>query len=340
MESYEFARKLDVGESTLRKYCKALETQGYIFEKGDYGKRIFTESDLIKLKEYKRNLLSLKLGYQEAARITLNTIQVSKEVSEIEVKEWYGERVVTFRDIDEAHGRVEGTAKRNFHKNKEHLCEGEDYFVITHKEFSTKFVPNHRTAGNPKNEVILLTQSGYLLLVKSFTDNLSWDVQKNLVSNYFKLKSEEKYLIPVNFAEALRLAADLEEQKQKLETEKLLLEQQVAEYEPRISYLDKILESKDSLIVSQVSEDYGLTAHSLNKILHEEGIQYKRNRQWLLYEQHKGLGYTDSKTVPFRKNNGEECYAIQTRWTQKGRVFIHSILEKRGIYPVMDRNKA
>ena len=46
------------------------------------------------------------------------------------VKEINGQRVVTFKDIDMLHERVEGTAKRNFSDNKKHFIENEDYFFV------------------------------------------------------------------------------------------------------------------------------------------------------------------------------------------------------------------
>lgn len=97
-----------------------------------------------------------------------------------QVKEWNGQRVVTFKDIDIAHGRPDGTASRNFRKNKKHFFEGVDFIrrnsSDTKKEYGIK-APNGLT---------LITETGYLMIVKSFTDDLSWEVQRNLVNNYFK----------------------------------------------------------------------------------------------------------------------------------------------------------
>ena len=109
--------------------------------------------------------------------------------NDLQVKTWNGKRVVTFKDIDTVHGRPEGTAKRNYSENKKHLLLDEDYFLVTRKELSTKIVPNDEPMkGNPNIEVVLLTESGYLLLVKSFTDDLAWSVQRDLVNTYFKFQ--------------------------------------------------------------------------------------------------------------------------------------------------------
>lgn len=107
-------------------------------------------------------------------------------------KEYKGERVVTFRDIDSVHQRPDGTAKRNFNDNKKHFIEGEDFFTIPYSEFCTEFVPNPPKGGNPNIPVNLMTESGYLMLVKSFTDDLAWDVQRKLVKSYFRAEKPKR----------------------------------------------------------------------------------------------------------------------------------------------------
>lgn len=116
---------------------------------------------------------------------------ITIENTDMQIREYNGQRVVTFKDIDAVHERPIGTAKRNFTRNKKHFIEDEDYFSITKKEFGTKFVPNEKAVtGNPNLEVILLTETGYLMLVKSFKDDLAWTVQRQLVNAYFKVKNE------------------------------------------------------------------------------------------------------------------------------------------------------
>lgn len=97
------------------------------------------------------------------------------------IKEYQGQRVVTLKDIDTVHERPEGTARRNFNTNKQHFIEGVDYFKIQPNEIRTVGItsPNGGT---------VVTESGYLMLVKSFTDDLSWDVQRELVNTYFRVK--------------------------------------------------------------------------------------------------------------------------------------------------------
>lgn len=105
-------------------------------------------------------------------------------------KAYNGQRVVTLEDIDNVHNRINGTARKRFNDNKRHLIENEDYFLVTRKDLRPIFGLNSNKPlrGNPNIKMPLLTEFGYLLLVKSFTDDLAWDVQRKLVNSYFKLK--------------------------------------------------------------------------------------------------------------------------------------------------------
>lgn len=115
---------------------------------------------------------------------------INAEIPKIKV--WNGQRVVTFKDIDEVHQRPSGTAKRNYNKNKKHFIENKDYFKISPYEFRTAFDVDMDE--RQQNEIMLFTEVGYLMLVKSFRDDLSWSVQRQLVTVYFRGKELEKNL--------------------------------------------------------------------------------------------------------------------------------------------------
>ncbi len=107
---------------------------------------------------------------------------VSVNDQNIAVKEYKGRRVVTFKDIDTVHERAEGTAKRNFNVNKQHFLEGEDFFFVKPRDVQGYEI---RTSEINNAGTYLITESGYLMLVKSFTDDLAWDIQRQLVKRYF-----------------------------------------------------------------------------------------------------------------------------------------------------------
>lgn len=117
------------------------------------------------------------------------------------IKEYSDQRVVTFKDIDMVHGRSDGTASRNFRSNRHRFIEGEDFYKISPDEIrrSNLFdIPDKATS-----EYILLTEQGYLMLVKSFTDDLAWRVQRELVNSYFK-REKKQHTLSADYA--LKLA--------------------------------------------------------------------------------------------------------------------------------------
>lgn len=127
---------------------------------------------------------------------------VNVEGTELAVREYNGQRVVTFRDIDNAHQRPAGTAYRNFRQNKKYFSEGKDYIVVK-PDFKTYEIRLSGITPNKKGTT-LITERGYLKVVKSFNDELSWKVQDALVDAYFAVKNqqpttaiEEKPVLPI-----------------------------------------------------------------------------------------------------------------------------------------------
>lgn len=110
---------------------------------------------------------------------------------DLQVKQFKSQRVITFKDIDLVHGRPSGTARRNFNENKEHFIENEDYYFVKPKDVGTYEI---RTSEINNSGTYLLTETGYLMLVKSLTDDLAWTVQRELVNNYFKVDNSQKLI--------------------------------------------------------------------------------------------------------------------------------------------------
>ena len=138
----------------------------------------------------------------------------------------------------------------------------------------------------------------------------------------------------------IKLATNLKEERAKrkaVEAENEQQRQTIKDFEPIKQYVDIILESTSTLTTSQIAADYDLSARTLNKILHEEGVQHNVNGQWILYRKHMGMGYTKSKTIPITRSDGSPDTKLHTQWTQKGRMMIHEILTRRGIKAVMDK---
>ncbi len=112
----------------------------------------------------------------------------------MEVKEYKNQRVVTAWDIGKVHNRDVGEINKIFNRNKDKFILNEDYFILKIKDFSERFKTIQDFIPNNVKEIVLFTESGYLMLVKTFTDDLSWDIQRQLVKTYFRFKEAPKSL--------------------------------------------------------------------------------------------------------------------------------------------------
>ncbi|MFP7171917.1 phage antirepressor KilAC domain-containing protein [Terribacillus halophilus] len=152
-----------------------------------------------------------------------------------------------------------------------------------------------------------------------------------------KFEEMEKQLqgpkLPGTYREALQQLLIEVEEKEKLETQNLVLTQQVQEFQPKASYYDLVLQNNSLLSVSKIAKDYGMSGISFNRKLHELGVQYKQGDIWLLYAKHQDKGYTQTSTHVIDAEKAK----VSTKWTQKGRLFLYELLKQHGILPVIER---
>ena len=126
--------------------------------------------------------------------------------NDVMVKEFQGQRIVTAWDIAKVHNKTVSEINQIFKNNRNKFILGEDYFLLTPIEFSESFKLIQDFIPNNVKEIPLFTESGYLMLVKTFTDDLSWKVQRELVKGYFIAKEMVRPLTP---AEQLLAQAQL-----------------------------------------------------------------------------------------------------------------------------------
>ena len=114
-------------------------------------------------------------------------------------------------------------------------------------------------------------------------------------------------------------------------------EQRVRKLQPLADYTALILACPETVSVSQVAQDYGMSAVAFNRILNRAGIQYSVGGQWVLYAAYKDRGLVQSYTFNYRHNDGTDGCRMYTRWTQRGRLFLYDILKKIGIIPMIEK---
>lgn len=111
-----------------------------------------------------------------------NAITVGHTVK-LNIVVYKNEPVLTLAMIDDAHGRASGTASKRFGENKKRFLEGKHFHSVPHSEAAELSAYGVNV---PPRGLTLITKRGYLLLVKSFTDDLAWEVQEQLVDHYFE----------------------------------------------------------------------------------------------------------------------------------------------------------
>lgn len=132
--------------------------------------------------------------------------------------------------------------------------------------------------------------------------------------------------------------ATLQKLKEEREARKLA-EAKNKELEADSKYLNEILQSKDTLLVTVIAQDYGMSPQVFNKLLHEIGIQHKVDGTWVLYNDYKKCGYTHGETYTYDKRNNTKGTAVNTKWTQKGRLFLYNKLKEKGIVPLIEKTE-
>ena len=191
--------------------------------------------------------------------------------------------------------------------------------------------------GNQDKETIIINESGlYSLILSSKMPNAK-KFKHWVTSEVFPaIRKHGVYAIDEILENPdLAIAALTQVKKQNLE----LLEtvavqnQQIAEMQPKASYYDLILQNKNTVPITQIAKDYGMSGRKFNELLHELRVQYKFRKTWLLYQHYAECGYTQSRTYAIDESRS----VMHTYWTQKGRLFLYDLLKNEGILPVIEQ---
>jgi len=156
---------------------------------------------------------------------------------------------------------------------------------------------------------------------------------KQLEVENMELKSKlnsKTYTIPEDYVEALLRIVD------HVRTEKELTNK-IKEDAPKVEYYTKVMASTDTVTATTIAKDYGMTAAKFNALLHNLGVQFKQDGQWVLYHKYQNKGYTKSETIPIQRFPGVLGSATSTKWTQIGREFLYNFLKANNIVPESEK---
>lgn len=262
------------------------------------------------------------------------------------VIEHAGERVLTTEQLAEVYECDVKRISENFKRNEDRFVENKHYFKLTGdslKVFKAS-LGNQQIAENLKfaPTIYLWTRRGASRHCKMLGTDKAWEMFDQLEETYFNPKPKQLTLTE-QMAQGLLAAKELLEVKNKQVkklTETCSQQQQViGELKPKADYVDKILKSNSLVTITQIAKDYGMSGQGMNKVLHDLHIIYNCNKQWLLYSQHQAKGYTFSETVDIPREDGTTKVVMNTKWTQKGRLFLYETLKKRNLLPLIERKE-
>ena len=238
---------------------------------------------------------------------------------------------MTSLEIAEITGKKHAHVMRDIRSLIEQGINGSNFGLVSYKDKKGEVRPMFELT--PKGCLILA--SGYDALLREKIINKLEELEKNHL---------EQYQVPQSFSEALMLAA---KQQEKIEQQQLALESKnveivqlsatITEMQPKVSYVDTILSSKETVTTTQIAQDYGQSAKAFNILLRNFGVQRKVGGQWILYAKYLPCGYVQSETVSITHRDGSVGSVMHTKWTQKGRLFLYNELKKHEILPLIEK---
>lgn len=231
------------------------------------------------------------------------------------------EPVVSARQLHETL-EVKTEYKKWFKRMTEYgFTENEDFVKVTQKCLTSS------TGQNITDHVIKLDMAKEIAMIQR-TD------KGKEVRTYF-IQVEKDFNSPEKIMARALLMADKKIKLLESQNENLLIE--LEEANKNADYLDLILQTKDSLTITQIAQDYGISARKMNQLLKQERIQRIVNGQWVLYAKYLAKGYVSSRTFGYMGKDGKIHSNVTTVWTQLGRRFLYDKLKAIGVLPTIEQ---
>ena len=250
------------------------------------------------------------------------------------------QKFIDSREVAEMVGKQHNELLKDIRRYAEQLGEGK----IPQSDFFTE--STYVNSQNKKMPCYQVTKKGCEFIAHKLTGVKGTEFTAKYINRFHEMEDAIKAHIPTGnelialaVVEAQKLLAQKEEEIKQLEDSVQQMDKVITELAPKADYADRILSSNDCMTVTQIAQDYGLSAVSFNRILSRAGIQRKVGEQWILYAEYQGKGYVQNKTYDYEKANGTTGTKLSTVWTQKGRLFLYNRLKEIGVVPEMEKEE-
>jgi len=250
------------------------------------------------------------------------------------------QKFIDSREVAEMVGKQHNELLKDIRRYAEQLGEGK----IPQSDFFTE--STYVNSQNKKMPCYQVTKKGCEFIAHKLTGVKGTEFTAKYINRFHEMEDAIKAHIPTGnelialaVVEAQKLLAQKEEEIKQLEDSVQQMDKVITELTPKADYADRILSSNDCMTVTQIAQDYGLSAVSFNRILSRAGIQRKVGEQWILYAEYQGKGYVQNKTYDYEKANGTTGTKLSTVWTQKGRLFLYNRLKEIGVVPEMEKEE-
>lgn len=241
----------------------------------------------------------------------INTIAAINNQA-VAVIQYKGLPVVTSEMLADFYGTDTDNIKQNSSRNADKFIDGKHFFKLEGlelRDFKDMVTNGHYV---PKNtaRLTLWTERGAMRHAKLLETDRAWEVFEQLEDSYFRCK-QSALATPQDLPTALRLAADLAEQK-------AVVEQQLAIAEPKAIALDQIADTTSLFTIRETAKMIKSKERELVNELLRRGWVYRDKRDALQpYAEKIAAGYvTTVMTAPVKRASGKVF--SQLRITAKG----------------------
>ena len=193
-----------------------------------------------------------------------------------------------------------------------------------------------------QGETWMLTENGLYEVLMQSRKPIAKSFKKGVKSILKEIRTNGGYIATqpedtpeLIMARALQVAqSTIERHQQQLQVAQAVItsqSEQLKEQAPKVEYTDSVLNASNTYTSTQMAKELDLrTAEQLHALLKSWGIMIRQSGQWMLAAKYCGKNYTKTRTHSYTKQDGTQGTNSITVWTERGRWFLHNLMQQKG----------